>query len=325
MIVKAPSVLSFSENAAETLRFLAELREAALDQKKVKHRGKWSWSRLRADLSTIQTISLPAAIVLSAEFQRWSLLRGVQLQPWRLKHWTPRVKHLLAALGTFQLLNIRARKAGAELSADALAIFPLQSGVRSEQEKVAQLQDDLHSLGVVFEQKTYIFDGLSEAVFNAIDHAYPPEQDASVKKVTVGHRWWATSCYDPNTENLRFFVYDQGVGIPKTLQEKKEWTSAIKRLTAMIKGDAASDAEMIKAAFEIGRTRTKLQQRGKGLDQMASVVRLANGGYMRVLSGRGDVQTDGHGKYDTRMLPSEALGTLIEWGIPLELLSKGED
>lgn len=58
---------------------------------------------------------------------------------------------------------------------------------------------------------------------------------------------------------------------------------------------------------------------------MAGVVRLANGGYMRVLSGKSDVQTDGNGTYETRVLPKDTLGTLIEWSIPLGLLTKGEE
>lgn len=323
----APAVMSFSRNAHEGIAFLKKLRETADGNRKVKVRGRWVRPRVHVDLTKVTEISIPVAVVLAAEFERWSILHQVQLKPAKVKQWHRRVYGLLSELGLFDLLNIQGHSSAWSL--DKVVLLRLKSGRKAEGQKIARLQEELHELGVLFERKKYIFDGLSEAVSNCIDHAYSVNDPGM--PLRVSGRWWATSCYDPETDSLRFFVYDQGVGIPRTLTDKEEWKPLLERIlqawdSAMdAVGLTKGDAEVVKAAFEIGRTRTAQAERGKGLDQMAGVVRNVGSGYMRIISGRGDVKTDGVGSYETRLLPDHVGGTLVEWSLPFAALRSDED
>ncbi|MCJ8138578.1 hypothetical protein [Falsirhodobacter halotolerans] len=209
--------------------------------------------------------------------------------------------------------------------ADELVLLNLASGVKGQPETMDALQNDLLALGTALEAKMYLFEGLTEAVINSIEHAYVDTaarsgdmRDGNTVSTypTAGSRWWATSCYDPVSKSLRFFVYDQGVGIAATLDREEGWRRRISEMIVKLgSSPSKSDAQDIEAAFEIGRTRTGLDERGKGLDQMRDVVRSARGGYMRVLSGKGDVElteTECRKFY----LPSHTGGTLIEWNLP---------
>lgn len=323
----APAIMSFSRNGDEGIAFLRKLRATADGSRKIRVRGRWVRPRVHVDLTKVADISIPVAVVLAAEFERWSILHQVQLKPARVKHWHRRVYGILGELGLFDLLNIQGHSSAR--SPDKIVLLRLKSGRKAEGQKIARLQEELHDLGVLFDRKKYIFDGLSEAVSNCIDHAYSVDEPGM--PLRVSGRWWATSCYDPDTDSLRFFVYDQGVGIPRTLTDKEEWKPLLDRMLQVLGaatdalGLTKGDAEIVRAAFEVGRTRTAQAERGKGLDQMAGVVRNVGSGYMRVISGRGDVSTDGKGSYETRLLPDQVGGTLIEWSLPLAALRSDED
>jgi len=86
-----------------------------------------------------------------------------------------------------------------------------------------------------------------------------------------------------------------------------------------------TDANLILSALEIGTTRTEKPGRGKGLDQMHDVIRQAGGGYMRIMSGRGDVTVKCDGKPGKRQLSSHIGGTMIEWSIPIKHLIKEDE
>lgn len=318
--IVAPTIFSFTKNARDSLKFLKNLRVAADSKRKFMRKGRWVWPRLSVDLSKIEDISIPAAIVLAAEFERWSLLHQVQLKPSRINKWSPNVRDLFIDLGLFDLLKIDLARQSTGLS-EKLILLRLVSGTKEEGEKVARLQSDLKNFGVMFDQKHFIFNGLAEAVSNSIDHGYSRIDENKFPRLKG--RWWATSCYDPATKSLRFFVYDQGVGIAGTLLNKQEWLPLLENSFGKLLESifAKPDNEVISAAFEIGRTRTDQRERGKGLDQMAQVVRLAGDGYMRIISGRGDVRTDGRGNYSGHNLQLSVGGTLVEWSIPLHCLN----
>lgn len=318
--IVAPTVFSFTRNPRESLKFLKNLRRAADGKRKFLRKGRWVWPRLGVDLSKIEEISIPAAVVLAAEFERWSLLHQVQLKPSRLSKWSSNVRDLFSDLGLFDLLKIEINDDSRGLS-DKVILLPLVSGTSADGQKVAMLQADLRGLGVIFDHKTYIFDGLSEAISNSIDHGYLTDDEDRFPRLKG--RWWATSCYDPATESLRFFVYDQGVGIARTLLKQEEWVPLLESVLGKFLGSRFSqtDEQVIRTAFEIGRTRTRQMERGKGLDQMAGVVRMAGGGYMRVLSGRGDVKTNCQGIYEGQSFDRSVGGTLVEWSIPIAILN----
>jgi len=230
----------------------------------------------------------------------------------------------MQSLGVLKMLGIKVGKGARDevLSEwqSEIVLLPLQTGTKTDGEAIARLQNWLVELSEVFDPKLFVFEGLSEAVVNAIDHAYS-SHSMTPKYPFAGHRWWATSCFDPVNGSLRFFVYDQGIGIPATLAEKADWAERVETMLTKL-GLSHGDANLIEGAVEVGKTRTGLSERGKGLNQMLDVVRKAGGGHMRILSGSGDLSLDGHGTIAKRTHSSHIGGTLIEWSIPYDVLVK---
>lgn len=169
-----------------------------------------------------------------------------------------------------------------------------------------------------------VYAGISEAMTNCIHHAY---EDIAYKK------WWMFSREDTHSKKLQVVFCDLGIGIPKSLYQNAnditdDW---LERLTEWLHrhisaGKANNDALKIKAAIEIGRTRTKLPNRGKGLKQMVSTLdKMGNGeAFVEIISG--------NGRYTHRSKNQQSIektlplsnnkkyairGTMIQWSIPL--------
>lgn len=322
-ILRAPKILSFSKNSQKTLAFLRDLKTHATKQPKVKRRGKFVKKPMFVDLASVKSISVPAAVVLAAELHRWALLGGTgRLQGRNIKKWEPRVRTLLRTLGAFDLLGIKPPKIVKEDYKAEVVLMPLESGEKSDGAAVEKLQHWITDFSSVFQPRKYVFEGLTEAILNTIDHAYQSENQKP-EFPYAGHRWWATSCFDPVNQSFRFFVYDQGIGIPATIFEKPSWREPVKLMMDKL-GLANSDAAIIESAFEIGRTRTKLSQRGKGLQQMRDSIVKAGLGHIRVLSGRGDVTLDSANVIAKTTHSSHVGGTLIEWSLPVDVFEQSK-
>lgn len=303
--IEPPSLLSFSNNFGATMAFFEEFRDAMLATDRMR--------RVFVDLAPIQTISVPAAIMLAAEFHRWSIIRGVSLKPRNASSWAPRVRGLLADLGVFKLLGIRGLKR--EYGPETLTLSRLRSGERLDGKAINGLQSDFARVVQGFTNRPGVYDGLTEAAENAIAHAYPA--DFEPKHPFAGHRWWGVSCLDMTDMRLRLFIFDHGAGIPYTVP-RVSWFEEIRNLISQL-GLISDDAQMLRAAFQVGRTRTGQANRGLGLQRMADVVRGINSAYLRVLSGQGEMVYRHDDRIETNLLATGVGGTLIEWNMPADL------
>ncbi len=325
VIVEAPERLSFSLNGTETIKFFDELKHAIFTNDIRKKKGKVQRKAMHLRLNKIQYMSLPCAVVLSAELKRWTLMYSGAPRLVDYGQWSSRVRSLLVNLGTLKHLGVK-RKSYQRYSSrsiqDQAILVELSSAVVQDGEKVSALQDKLMALAKYFEPKPYIFRALLEATNNAIEHAYEGEDALKFPNVGGG-RWYATASYDPAKDSLRFFVYDQGIGIPASLEKKDAWSSAL-RLVSERLGFSGHDTDVIAAAFEIGRTRTKQDERGKGLMDMLNVIKAAKSGSIRVISGQGDYTVHANGALETRQHSSHIGGTLIEWCIPYSAFKREE-
>jgi len=115
--------------------------------------------------------------------------------------------------------------------------------------------------------------------------------------------------------SLRFFVFDQGAGIPYTLPTATVWEQLRAKLAQATGDRIPNDSLMLKSALEVGRTRTGLDHRGLGLKRMSDVVTGADNGYLRILSGKGEIIYSADEKIETRDHDSHIGGTLIEWSM----------
>lgn len=275
------------------------------------------------DLSPIKLISVPAAVVLAAELHRWVLLSGGRnLRARNLKRWDPRVRTMMETLGALELLGIKSVSKCEHDPKSQVVLMPLESGLKSDGPAVDRLQNWVSEISNIFEPKPYVFDGLTEAILNAIDHAYMSSEQRT-RFPYAGHRWWATCSVDPVKGSFRFFVYDQGVGIPATIGAQPDWNKPVALMMSKL-GLPPSDVSIIEGAFEVGRTRTKLSQRGKGLRQMHDIIVKADAGTMRILSGHGDILLNKAGVVEKSTYSSHVGGTLIEWSIPVDAFGQNE-
>lgn len=166
--------------------------------------------------------------------------------------------------------------------------------------------------GIVHPAKELFADCLNEAVVNTVNHAYKFEVAHTPRKSL--QKWWMFSLY--RDELLFVAIYDQGVGIPRSLKRKPE-------LADFLRPRSYNDGRMIQGAVASELTSTKLPHRGKGLPEMLEFSNNLKHGGLSIWSQSGGVIYDAEKGKKTRHKLSRALpGTLVLWSIPFR---KGQE
>ena len=127
----------------------------------------------------------------------------------------------------------------------------------------------------------------------------------------MGRRWWMTGAFDVVRSEVSIVVFDQGVGIPSTLEpELLDWIEAIRNAN----GWGLTDGLMIEAATRPGRTSTDQPGRGRGFSTMRKFVDACDEGELLVYSNRGHYMYGRSG--DRRGDSDQSLGgTLVQWRV----------
>ena len=151
--------------------------------------------------------------------------------------------------------------------------------------------------------------GLTEAMTNSINHAYPDEY---MEKKDFSKKMWYMSASVNTTANiLTVMFYDEGIGIPESLP--KTWPEAIKSALWIInKGD------IIKAATQVSRTSTNEKTRGKGLKDIKNYIDAVGeeNSYLEIYSLKGYYRYQTL-KEKTSENKNPIEGTLIQWKVPI--------
>lgn len=300
--ISAPSILSFKDNFEETVGFLNEFRAHTVGDK--------ARRTVYVDLVPVKEVSVPVAIVLAAEFHRWSIVRRIRLRVRDHDRWASGVRSLFSELGVFELLRIKG--VSDELNDKHVTLTKLESGLSFDGRKIAQLQARFRDVLEGFVDRPMVYDGLTEAAENAISHGYPP--DFQPELLSAGKRWWGASCLDLEDMRLRFFIFDQGAGIPFTLPSVG-WYEQVREVLSNW-GIGQNDTVLLRAALEVARTRTGQSNRGLGLGRMVEVIENSETGHLRIISGRGEIVVHAGGRIVERALSADIGGTLIEWNLP---------
>lgn len=171
-----------------------------------------------------------------------------------------------------------------------------------------------------------VYTGISEAMTNCLHHAYTD----NVPKHS--RRWWLFSREYEGEMHVVFC--DLGMGIPKSLYQRSDnvdagWWARLENwfVRNAQGGLRPKDAMKIKAAIEIGQTRTKHSYRGKGLKQIVDFLDKFGNNASKVIiySGRGVYRrTPKKGKtvelahaLSEQERKAGIRGTLIHWSVPL--------
>lgn len=270
--VVAPPTLSVLAEYEDTIRFVERIAHVALVERK----------RAFVDLSQCKSIQPEAALILAAQIER---CRAVA--PQGIAGRAPlnvREQLLLEAFGFFQLAGIPVAQqiqAHPEIAAMRSGNTPNPSDVDAIYAVISHVLDIDPAL------ERGILGAMGEALINVRDHAYPVDWPGTT--ACLNGRWWLAGATMADGTGCIFMAYDQGQTIPgslpKTLETRGLELKAF--LKSLFGAEPTADQHLIKAAMEVGASRTGLAERGKGLPQFKSLIDKAGGGSLMIWSGRG--------------------------------------
>ncbi|HEX3423355.1 MAG TPA: hypothetical protein VHS33_08150 [Sphingomicrobium sp.] len=306
----APEVFDIFSNYEETLAFLLDIRSLFRLIPPRRRGGR----PMMANFSHIKRLDPASGLLLAAEIDRWR--RAASRKPVPHDHlWDENVRNFFHDAGLFELLGIDPRTTRSQpTGAVTTKTLPFQTGTLHEGGTADRFRATLESLiGRSVGPRNRVYDAISEAMTNVAHHAYPSE--IMLWPESPKNRWWLGGSWLPDERIATVQIYDHGVGIPRTLPKSRHWSEVLPIFGRIDR--ERTDAGMIEAAMDYGRTSTGQVGRGKGLAQMAEWITAAGNGALRILSGRGAL-TYLPGKRPIRVkLPVEFRGTLIEWKVQL--------
>lgn len=162
--------------------------------------------------------------------------------------------------------------------------------------------------------------GVSEAIVNVTQHAYDCPRDDGTGLVDESG-WWAF--VREEKDSLTIVSCDLGLGVPMTVW-KNRWEHIVefqKRLARAIGRQSHQDGQIIRAAVDESRSRTRLDYRGNGFRDILDSVISSGQGEVRIFSNRGcyyAAVSNGRESHSMRNYKHSIFGTLIAWRIGLQ-------
>jgi hypothetical protein len=300
--VPVPSDLNLAQNRDDTCEFIQAVRAGVL-----------GGTRLRLIFNDCKSIRLSALVLLLAQIHKLRLEFGED-------HITgtypdnARVERLLTDSGFFKLLQVKSRKT-INVNSKLTRFIRFKSDQKPNSAEIPNLRNEL--LGDDLQMPTVIakriFRALSEAMTNVNHHAYKTK---SIRISSSGGRWWMVANLSARNSLFTLAFYDAGVGIPKTLP-RKYTIEKIRGVLSLLPGIHPDDGQMIRAAMELGRTRTDASNRGLGLMDLTKLIDSAGSGSMQIYSRNGSYSytpsREHHANHE-----GFVEGTLIEWQLPID-------
>ncbi len=296
-----PPVLSLRENYAETVRFINEIRLHALRE----------YRPVDLFFGAVERLEPAALTVLTAEIHRCRNLRGKSSVSGYYPS-DPEIFRQLSDIGFFRLLSItdKAPPRPDEEVEPTKFVLPFVTNAVVTAERSAAFIDVLVGLvgGVVTMDATsqrYLQGAIVEAMKNAAEHAYKHRPALQA----LGHRWWLTGAFDQEAREVSILLFDQGVGIPATLEP--DLLDIIQSLIAA-EGIKARDSLMIEVATRPDKTSTGQSGRGQGFKTMRKFIDFCDDGDLIVYSNFGHYlyARAGSARGDETLSLG---GTLIQW------------
>lgn len=181
---------------------------------------------------------------------------------------------------------------------------------------------DCEPAGIMIEQYSslkprsqLLFRAASEAISNAINHAYDGTREDNLRGQSNKNWWMFCREYE---NKFAMSVCDLGVGIPNTLTNKNPGEIVRDILSKLSGGLVPNDSNMIMGAMEYARTRTENDHQGKGLMDLQKIIESSYGARMHLFSNRGCVTYDSDNGYQQFNYRNSILGTLVVWQLPID-------
>lgn len=308
--LRAPKNLSFSENYDEVVEFFEAMRQMRLLA--ATYKAKF----LEVDFATIEKVGAAAALCLVSELHRWQCLRGKKLRTVKLEEWKPEVLRLLSEMGFFDVLEVDLPEA-LQVPQDADQWIRFRSGTNNDGDLAKQIRLELERIREPFPYRQALYEALTEAIANAIEHAYPDDAPVSILQPKVGKRWWAAGAIEPESGRVRVTFYDHGMTIPGSLPRKKFWEKVRGFMTTQwfFKDILNDDGDMIAAAMKYRRSATGETHRGHGMANLQRLAEQSPDSSLRIISRRGYYQWTQKDGDMPQKKDRGISGTLIEWNL----------
>jgi hypothetical protein len=309
--INLPVKMNLSKNYDETVLTLNAIRRLVTLKLAIQRGGAREAYRLKSvNFDTLNQLSTSAGLVLAAEISHWNDKINKKLTP-QCDGWDPAIKAQLTELGFFDLFDLQPPVINQ--NASHIKSIKYFKGRKGNGEMAKQLRQEIESItGKALHKSTFLYSALSEAMTNVAEHAYP-------HSFMKNEYWYMTGGFDTNTMELKVAFYDQGIGIPQSLPRSKLWERAKGFLAS--KGLTNDHPSLIKAAVEMGRTKTDKEYRGKGLQDLLEFIRQRQEGYLSIFSLKGLYKYEQHGEkihIKTEKMKHSIQGTLIIWSVTLE-------
>ena len=274
-----------------------------------------------ADMRSVRVMSPAAALCLASEFDRWQRIVGKKLQPLTVSSWDRKVLRHLFSMGLFELLGTRIAPHLRASPSDDIPIwlkFSSQTVIDGSIPKHLRKKIE-QALGSLGNLRQPLYGPLLEAIKNAVEHAYPDGSLDDYGKSRLGPRWWMLGVAEPAKRRIGVIVLDQGITIPGSLPSSGMW----RQLQKVLGTSGDGDKDRIAAAVEYGKTRTRLDERGKGLSEIIGLAARDPSNHVRIYSRNGFYQATGSmpGTVEARALP--LAGTLIQWDLQVPTMKPG--
>jgi hypothetical protein len=313
-IVKMPAEITFKFLSKKGKRdsFFLELKDSislikklVLDQRRP----------VCLDFRQTAKISTAAMLLLYAEVDRIVRLSGSKALISCIEPQKDRCRQVLNQIGFYRLIGHETTSLPIR---DDVVKWVRAEGISLDAEKIADLVSFQGQVDVEFVGD--LFGGITEAVANSIEHAYTDGRGDGFRHLEDVKWWMVSQIY--NSE-LYVLVCDLGIGVPRSLPKKfdlrklSEYVSLVKNTLNI----AHPDTQAVRLAIEIGKSRTGLSHRGKGINDALAVLNKCKFGEVFILSNRGgySVKSTNDGKRYEKSFPLKRSiqGTIIGWKLPL--------
>lgn len=298
--INAPDVFDISDIDTRFcfLKFLARLRQKVLVEKK----------NVKINFSPTKRIISGAGLLFTSELCRMDALKAGYVKIRCLPPRIPKIYQVFEQIGVFRLLEFNNKIKPHDHD---VVHWRVAKGSGADGEKYDAILG--YYDGKIPEiLSTGFYLGLTEAMTNAQHHAYTEPRDDEIKIKPESKDWWMFSQEKDGRLNVVFC--DLGIGISRSLPIKKPklWKKLIEKYSAGI-----HDGDIIAEAVEESSTRTGEKHRGKGLQQMASVINEIQDAELRIYSNKGCYTKINH-KVKVWHYKTSILGTLIMWSVPID-------
>lgn len=273
--------------------------------------------RVLLNLAHVRSIRSSALVYLLAQVHMLRMEMGADFVTGTYPK-SARVERQLAESGFYDILGVKSGRTF-DQAKRATRYIRFKSDQKINGAEIASVRQELlrDDLSMPPSVARKIFRALTEAMTNVNHHGYVTKVFKSTRASQhVKGRWWLFASLNTRLNTFRLVFYDAGVGIPKTLPRKYP-LEMIRQVLSLLPGLRPDDAQMIQAAMELGRTRTDLDNRGKGLMDLTKLIDTVGAGNMAILSRHGHYSYSSAG---TALANRDSFveGTLIEWTLPID-------